>query len=274
MRTEWITTQGCRLRALVAGTGPRGILCWPGTGLPAEEFLSLAHALESDFQVAAIDPPGHGQSEPWSGAWNWSDAVRATQDVLTHLDLKAPLLVGHSLGGTTLLMIRPAIPSAGLIVIDGAFPMAEPYPTYEAAEASMNAWMADTQAASWDAFFEAIKPDLHHWDADVQAGVRAMMRETTEGLVPRLDPRTIAAMLWNLSQFRLSDVEASDSPTLLLYGRNNPPDAEHIHRLHSRLFALRSAECPSGGHDLLWDAPQWIAEQVRSYAAQVDWRPC
>lgn len=270
MRTEWVTTRGCRLRVLASGTGPRSILCWPGTGLPAEEFLPLMHALESDFQVAVIDPPGHGQSEAWSGPWTWSDAVQATRAVLAHLGLEHPLLVGHSLGGTTLLMVRPAIPSAGLVLIDGGVPVTEPYPTYEAAEASMAAWMADTQADDWDSFLEAIKPDLHHWDADVEAGVRAMMRETTDGLVPRLDQRTIAAMLWNLSQFRLSDVEASDRPTLLLYGRDSQPDAEHIHRLHSRLFALRSAECPSGGHELPWDAPDWITAQISAFATHLD----
>ncbi len=271
MRTEWITSQGCRLRALVSGTGSRGIVCWPGTGLPAEEFLSLLHGLQSDFQVVALDPPGHGQSETWPNTWTWMDATRVTQDVLDHFDLERPLLVGHSLGGTTLLMVRPGVASAGLVLIDGGFPMAEPYPTYEAARASMDAWMAETQAEDWDTFLQAIKPDLNHWDADVEAGVRAMMRETTDGLVPRLDQRTIAAMLWNLSQFRLSDVESSDNPTLLLYGRDSQPDAEHIHRLHSRLFALRTSECPVGGHELLWDAPDWIVDQVTAFAAQLDW---
>ena len=271
MRMEWITSQGCRLRVLVSGAGPRRMVCWPGTGLPAEEFLSLLHALESDFAVVALDPPGHGESEAWPGPWTWSHATQIIQDVMDHLHWKRPLLVGHSLGGTTLLMARPHIASAGLVLIDGGLPMAEPYPDLDAAQASMDDWTGETQAQDWDTFLDAIKPALHHWDADVESGVRAMMRETTEGLVPRLDARTIAAMLWNLSQFRLGDVEPTDNPTLLLYGRDSQPEAEHIHRLHSRLFTLRTAECPSGGHELLWDAPAWIAEQVLSFADQAEW---
>lgn len=79
--------------AISAGSGPT-VLLIHGVGLQAEAWNSQIAALAPQYQVTALDMPGHGQSallSKGSGLAGYTDAIAQT--------LNAPtLVIGHSMG--------------------------------------------------------------------------------------------------------------------------------------------------------------------------------
>jgi pimeloyl-ACP methyl ester carboxylesterase len=78
-------------------------------------------ALERDFNMAALDLPGHGQS----GGGGEEDVYRYVEWVrktIKMLSIERPVVVGHSLGGAITLALGLTYPGiiSGLIIVGGA----------------------------------------------------------------------------------------------------------------------------------------------------------
>lgn len=102
----WIDVDGNRLQYIDEGEGPP-IVMIHGLGGQLRHFTyGIVDRLKGDFRVIAFDRPGSGYSTRARGA---SARLRAQGDVIAHaiqrLGLKAPLVVGHSLGGGVALAI-------------------------------------------------------------------------------------------------------------------------------------------------------------------------
>ncbi len=85
----------------------------------SDNWLSIGKILAADFDVYLIDQRNHGQS-PHSGIHNYP-AMR--DDLITFMDrhdLHKAILVGHSMGGKTVMFLAEAFPERvdALIVID------------------------------------------------------------------------------------------------------------------------------------------------------------
>jgi pimeloyl-ACP methyl ester carboxylesterase len=85
----------------------------------SDNWLSIGKALAGDFEVFLVDQRNHGQS-PHSDTHNY----RAMRDDLLMFmdrhDLQKPVLVGHSMGGKTVMFLAEACPERvdSMIVID------------------------------------------------------------------------------------------------------------------------------------------------------------
>jgi len=261
-----------RIRVLYGGAGRRLVLCWPGTGLPAEEFWDLADAVGArGFKALLIEPPGHGRSDPWPGPWRFADAARLMRALLEEEGRPPVLLVGHSLGGTLMLMAHQSLQNVrGLVMLEGGLPLPAPYPSAAAARKALDEWMAASTYPDWDAWMAGARAELGHWDPRVEAGVRAMMREGVSGVEPAIDRPTIAAMLTCLSRYRPENAPVSDLPILLVHGRATPPTAE-MAALRARAPRLSVAAVPNAGHELPWDAPKAVADRVLTFSETLDW---
>jgi pimeloyl-ACP methyl ester carboxylesterase len=68
-----------------------------GTRFSAGQWSAQLAALRGEFEVAAVDLPGHGEraADPWS----LSSATRIIASAVDALDRGPALVVGHSLGG-------------------------------------------------------------------------------------------------------------------------------------------------------------------------------
>jgi pimeloyl-ACP methyl ester carboxylesterase len=96
----------------------RKLACWVNNGgfLPDRKALVFIHGsggthadwilqytrLKNDFNVAAIDLPGHGQSEG-PGEQDVAAYAAWVQKILVRLGIVKPLLIGHSLGAAICL---------------------------------------------------------------------------------------------------------------------------------------------------------------------------
>lgn len=103
-RERYLTIDGMRLRALVAGKGPPIVLMHT-LRTQIELFHEVIPALSEDFEVHAFDFPGHGYSEIVPGPYGTELFARAARGYLRRAGLANETLVGESIGGAIALQL-------------------------------------------------------------------------------------------------------------------------------------------------------------------------
>jgi external thioesterase TEII len=88
-------------------------VCLPCAGGAASSFRPLMNLLPQNFQVVAVDPPGHGLN-PGTPLDRVETMVDTYLEVLG--DLKHSFLIGHSLGGLVAFLIASRLESRGSTV--------------------------------------------------------------------------------------------------------------------------------------------------------------
>lgn len=85
-------------------------LCW----------LRTARALEDRYDVLMIDARGHGESDRPTSGYSPGDQAADVAGVINALELKRPVLVGHSMGGSTTASAAAMVPDLlrGIVLID------------------------------------------------------------------------------------------------------------------------------------------------------------
>ena len=97
METKTIATPHVPVRYFEGGSGPALVFLHGAGGLMAEDpFLN---ALAKKYHVYAPLLPGYGDSEECAELRDMLDFTLHTWDVVDALDLRDPILVGHSMGG-------------------------------------------------------------------------------------------------------------------------------------------------------------------------------
>lgn len=87
-----------RVRVEIAGKGP-ALLFWPSLLMTGALWRAQVERFASSNTTVAIDPPGHGGSEPLRAGFSFSDCVRVVEQILDALELDAVHFVGNSWGG-------------------------------------------------------------------------------------------------------------------------------------------------------------------------------
>ncbi|MBE3602370.1 alpha/beta hydrolase [bacterium] len=103
------------------GSGNPPVLLIHGGAAHARWWDFVAADLIDRYHVLALDQRGHGDSE-WSAEWSYGTRhyVADLQAVIEQLDLGAPALVGHSMGGHNVMChaIRHSASLRAIAVID------------------------------------------------------------------------------------------------------------------------------------------------------------
>jgi pimeloyl-ACP methyl ester carboxylesterase len=106
------------------------VLC-PGLNCTQADLYELVSLLRRDHDVVTFDLRGHGLASP-AERYSFDAFLGDLVAVLADLDLpSAPVLVGYSLGADLAVHCAAACPGtiAGLVLIDGANPLPEPFLT-------------------------------------------------------------------------------------------------------------------------------------------------
>ncbi|GGS52070.1 hypothetical protein GCM10010270_23370 [Streptomyces violaceus] len=125
VRHDGVTIQVSR-----GGRGRPLILC-PGLNCTQADLHELIDLLRRDHDVVAFDLRGHGLSSA-AERYSFDAFLGDLRAVMTELDLpSAPLLVGYSLGADLAVHYAAECHDgvAGLVLIDGANPLPEPFVT-------------------------------------------------------------------------------------------------------------------------------------------------
>jgi pimeloyl-ACP methyl ester carboxylesterase len=107
-------------------------------------WASLAAKFESDYDIIMYDARGHGFSEKPEGPYSLDAHVEDLVGLIKALEIKKPILVGHSMGCSTVASAGAAYPDlpAAIIMEDPVFPDALEYLT----EDILRDWKAMVEA--------------------------------------------------------------------------------------------------------------------------------
>lgn len=110
------------------GSGPK-LICLHGWLDNGASFLPLSQALNPDYEILALDFPGHGHSDhrPAGSRYHFVDYLWDVIHALDRLQWDQCYLMGHSLGGAVSAVLAATIPDRikGLILLDGLGPLAD-----------------------------------------------------------------------------------------------------------------------------------------------------
>jgi pimeloyl-ACP methyl ester carboxylesterase len=113
----WVNPEGF-------GSHAQSLVFIHGSGSNSSVWSFQYANLHHDFNIAAIDLPGHGQSEG-NGEEDIEVYVGILKDILDVLQLKRPVLIGHSLGAAIALGFAAARPEeiSGVVASGGGLTM-------------------------------------------------------------------------------------------------------------------------------------------------------
>jgi pimeloyl-ACP methyl ester carboxylesterase len=220
-----------------------------GTGVRWDLF---ARSLMDDFHVIAPDLRGHGQSAR-AASYRIEDYARDMEQLIECLELRHPIIVGHSLGGAIAMKLVGSgkIPCSRLVIVDMGAEL-----TMERAEGRRNSWR-DAQR-EWDGYDELLehiatnalpRPDIE----DPAEFIFNHFDWTSGGkLRERLDPGIFDFERWDLWE----DVRRIQAPTLLLRGEHSEALlAERAARMVDEMADIRLVEMPDTIHSLQVEDP-------------------
>ena len=109
-----------------------------GLGFGQRSWDRLAPRLSAEgLRVVSYDLRGHGGSDA-AGDYSPSSFEEDFAAILEELGLEKPVLVGHSLGGTTALSYAASHNRcAGVVCVEGGLPLELPSADWESIEAEM-----------------------------------------------------------------------------------------------------------------------------------------
>ncbi len=121
--SRFIETDAARWHVQRLGVGPK-LLLLHGSGATTHSFDGLIANLKNEFEIIALDLPGHGfSSELKRLEPTLPNVARAISEVLEHEDFEPDLVIGHSAGAAigVELIHRDLIAPKALVAINGAF---------------------------------------------------------------------------------------------------------------------------------------------------------
>ncbi|WP_026999090.1 alpha/beta fold hydrolase [Eisenibacter elegans] len=86
----------------------------------SDNWMSIAKTLSENYTVYLLDQRNHGQS-PWSDEWDYSAMSRDLYAFLETQQIHNPYLIGHSMGGKTVMWFAASHPEVALrklVVVD------------------------------------------------------------------------------------------------------------------------------------------------------------
>lgn len=120
--SRFVRSDGMSWHVQQWGDGPP-LLLLHGTGAATHSFRDLAPLLARDFEVLALDLPGHGfTAMPATDGLTLDGMARLIGGVLTRLGFEPALAVGHSAGAAILVAMTDAalIRPRAIVALNGA----------------------------------------------------------------------------------------------------------------------------------------------------------
>jgi pimeloyl-ACP methyl ester carboxylesterase len=119
--SSYLNIDSITMRYKTAGAGEQVILLH-GWGGSIESLGAVFADLATQYQVFAIDFPGHGESGLPPTAWGVSDYAESVLHLMDALDLQRPHILAHSHGGRVTLKLASTYPDrvGKLILVNSA----------------------------------------------------------------------------------------------------------------------------------------------------------
>jgi pimeloyl-ACP methyl ester carboxylesterase len=114
---QFITVDGAKVHYRRTGQGPDIVLIHGASGNLREWEFGLRTALEHRFTVTAFDRPGHGYSDAIAQGAHLAAQAAHLRKAAAALGISAPVLMGHSYGGSVALAWALQSPPPAMMLI-------------------------------------------------------------------------------------------------------------------------------------------------------------
>jgi len=125
--TDWMTgiceANGIKIHYLRTGGAKPPLVLLHGLIGSGACWTLLARALEADYDVVMPDARGHGNSSTPPNGYRYEDYASDVVGLVQGLELAAPVLLGHSMGGMIAAVVASQVGTAirGVILADPTF---------------------------------------------------------------------------------------------------------------------------------------------------------
>ena len=248
---HYLRTGGCKPPVVLLHGLTASGACW----------IPLARALEGEYDVVMPDARGHGYSSAPRNGYRYEDHAGDVIGLIQGLGLAAPVLLGHSMGGMTAVVVASQMARTirGVILAD---------PTFLSPRRQREVYESDV--------VEQHRRLLSSSRGDLLAEARVRHPHRSPEFI---EPLTEARLQTQIGAFDVlvppnpdyhELVSAICVPILLVIGDNGAAvsleTARELQELNPR---LQVEQIPDAGHGLPYDQPKRFEAVVRSFLQSV-----
>lgn len=112
----------------VPATGKPVILAIHGVMDTGLTWASVCDKLQKDYDIYMLDTRGHGMTDPFNGTEDRNTMLIDVMEAAKSLKLEKPILLGHSMGGATVIRLGAEYPdfAKAIIVVDAGIGAPKP----------------------------------------------------------------------------------------------------------------------------------------------------
>ncbi len=180
-QTSFISTNGIRVHYARTGGDRPPVVLVHGFSDDGLCWTPVASALESQYDVVMLDARGHGRSDAPAQGYDPVTMAADLAGAITGLGLRSPIILGHSMGARTAMVLAclfPALPRAIALEDPPAWWAAgDGRRDHQAWVERSRAWIARVQRQSREAIIAAQHADAPLWsEAELGPWADAKMR--------------------------------------------------------------------------------------------------
>ena len=250
------------------GEGRPPMLLVHGGAAHARWWDFVAPALTGHFHVLALDQRGHGDS-PWTGQWAYGSRHYAAdlEAVVDGWGLGAPVLVGHSMGGHSVMVyaVEHSERLRAMVAIDSI-------PAYpEHAIAALNA-LADRPASAYESLDDAVA-SVRLLPAERLAAPKILRHVAELSFRQRADGKWVHKMdrlILRREPIQLDrELERIRCPVLLIKAAQSPVlSASFARAMAARMAHGRMVQLENSNHHALIDNPSGLVAVMAPFLAE------
>lgn len=242
-RRVWIGSNAVDVRGTF-DSGRAPIVLVHGIGMSGEYFLPLAEELTPEYDVYVLDLPGYGTTPNPRRALTVPELGEAVAGVVGELELKAPIVVGHSMGCQVAVQTLAQYPElcAGYVLIG---------PTVDPAGRSL-------RAHAWrllrDSFREPPRTNAVIFRNYLRMGPFRYLRTVRYMLADRIEENILACLVSGL----------------VVRGEEDPiANHDWVRQLAQLAPDAEAVEVPGAGHAVQHTRPKEVAAACAPFLARV-----
>ncbi|MDP3063864.1 MAG: alpha/beta hydrolase [Chloroflexota bacterium] len=282
-QSKFVEANGVKLHYLEWASDGPPLVTTHGTGMMGAAWMPVAQYLAPHYRVIALDMRGHGDSEKPDWGYTWGTLGKDFACFLEALDLQRALVVGHSRGGSCVIMgaQQCAQRLAGVMLIEPSILMRRPEEIGASTAGPRSLEMAE-QARRRRAVFSSREEAFDSYrdrgmfkgwpDENLRLYLQHALADRTDGQVELKCPPEIEARFYT-APVETDVREAAGHfrcPIMLVWGQSAerfnptlPLVAEFI-----SMTNCQTAQLP-GGHFMIMQHPKAVAQLILEFGRSI-----
>jgi N-formylmaleamate deformylase len=269
-QTGYVETNGLRLHYTRTGGDKPPIVLAHGVTDAGPCWTPVADALAADYDAIMVDARGHGHSDAPERGYGPAEQADDLAGVIGALGLERPVVLGHSMGAATALVLAGAYPDlpAAILLEDPPAWWASWTTTQEATErlAGMREWFIGLKQKTRGELLDSQRAEQPGWsEADLEPWADAKQR-VSPNVLSVLDQDNAAGIDWPLVLRQIT------CPALLITAdpeRGAIVTEESAAMLKALVPQLEIARVPGAGHNIRRDQFARFMDVIRAFLSEL-----